>query len=199
MTTSSSPVAQYLRWLKAAVRKVRDDVANQQFRQAWWAKGVSISPLALVRIGKYCNLEIGAGSIIGPYSILDLQNDPLDAVPVTSVIKIGQRTAINEFNNLRASGGEIVIGNDCLIAEYVSIIATNYSTARDIPMREQMTDPRRTRVQIGNDVWIGTHAVILPGAIIGTGSVIGAGAVVTSQIPDYAIAVGVPAKVMRSR
>jgi acetyltransferase-like isoleucine patch superfamily enzyme len=199
MTAKSPSVAQYLRWLKAALRKIREDAANLQLRQAWWAKGVSISPLALIRMGKYYDLEIGAGSIIGPYSILDLQNDPLDAVPITSVIKIGQRTAINEFNNLRASGGEIVIGNDCLIAEYVSIIATNYSTARGTPMREQMTDPRRTRVQIGDDVWIGTHAVILPGAVIGTGSVIGAGAVVTAQIPNYAVAVGVPAKVMRSR
>ena len=150
-------------------------------------------------MGKYATLEIGAGSVIGAYSILDLQNDPLDKVPVTSVIKIGQHTAINEFNNIRASGGEISIGNDCLISEYVSIIATNYSTSRNSLMREQLTDDRKTSVQIGDDVWIGTHAVILPGAIIGTGSVIGAGAIVTSQIPEYAIAVGVPAKVMRFR
>lgn len=195
----SLPMLKYLRWFKLVLRRIHADVANVQRLQAWWTQGVSISPMALIRMGEYCTLEIGTGSVIGAYSILDLQNDPLDEVPVMSIIKIGQRTAINEFNNVRASGGEILIGNDCLISEYVSIIATNYSTSRNALIREQMTDNRRTRIQIGDDVWIGTHAVILPGATIGTGSVIGAGAIVTSQIPEYAVAVGVPAKVIRFR
>jgi acetyltransferase-like isoleucine patch superfamily enzyme len=199
MTEPSSSVLQYLRWCKSLMRRLREDFANYKRAQGWWAQGVSISPLALIRTGKYSQLEIGRNSVIGAYTILDLQNDPLDKVPVTSVIKIGQRTSINEFNNIRASGGEIAIGDECLISEYVSIIATNYSTARDMPMRLQNTDETRTRVQIGNDVWIGTHAVILPGAQIGTGCVIGGGAVVTGPIPDYAIAVGVPAKVIRYR
>ena len=197
--TGSFSVLQYLRWLRSVLRRIRADVADQQRLQAWWAQGVSISPLALIRMGEYCTLEIGSGSTIGAYSILDLKNDPLDEVPVMSIIKIGQRTAINEFNNIRASGGEILIGSDCLISEYVSMIATNYSTFRHALIREQTTDNRRTRIQIGDDVWIGTHAVILPGATIGTGSVIGAGAVVASHIPEYAVAVGVPAKVMRFR
>jgi acetyltransferase-like isoleucine patch superfamily enzyme len=199
MTRKSSGVMQYLRWCKSIARRLREDFASYNLRRDWWAQGVSISPLALIRTGKYSRLEIGGNSVIGAYTILDLQNDPLDKIPVTSVIRIGQRTAINEFNNIRASGGEILIGDECLISEYVSIIATNYSTARDIPMRQQNTDETRTRVQIGNDVWIGTHAVILPGAQIGIGCVIGGGAVVTGAIPDYAVAVGVPAKVIRYR
>lgn len=193
------PLLQYLRWLKSVLRRIRVDFADQRRIQTWWAQGVSISPLALIRMGEYCTLEIGSGSNIGAYSILDLQNDPLDKAQVMSVIKIGERTAINEFNNIRASGGEILIGSNCLISQYVSMIATNYSTSRKALIREQMTDSRRTRIQIGDDVWIGTHAVILPGAVVGTGSVIGAGAIVTSQIPEYAIAVGVPARVIRYR
>ena len=54
-------------------------------------------------------------------------------------------------------------------------------------------------VHIGNDVWIGDRVMIMPGVHIGDGSVIGAGAVVTGDIPPYSIAVGVPAKVIRSR
>src|ERR1043165_8070407 len=46
------------------------------------------------------------------------------------------------------------------------------------------------RVSIGNDVWIGTNAIIMPGVAIGDGAVIGAGAVVTKDVPPYAIAVG---------
>jgi phosphonate metabolism protein (transferase hexapeptide repeat family) len=58
---------------------------------------------------------------------------------------------------------------------------------------------RSYRVSIGHDVWIGHGAIVLPGRQIGTGAVIGAGAVVTKDIPDYAIAVGNPARVLRPR
>jgi len=53
--------------------------------------------------------------------------------------------------------------------------------------------------RIGNDVWIGTKAVVLSGVEIGDGAVIGAGAVVTKNVPPYCIAVGVPATVVRQR
>lgn len=58
---------------------------------------------------------------------------------------------------------------------------------------------RSHKVTIGNDVWIGHGAVVLPGVTIGTGAAIGAGAVVSKDVPDFAIAVGVPAKVLRYR
>lgn len=57
----------------------------------------------------------------------------------------------------------------------------------------------RKLITIKNDVWIGCNAVILKGVTIGNGAVIGAGAVVTKDIPDFAIAVGVPAKVIKYR
>lgn len=55
------------------------------------------------------------------------------------------------------------------------------------------------KTKIGNDVWIGQNAVIMAGVNIGDGAVIGSGAVVTKDVPDYAIAVGVPAKVIKYR
>ena len=54
-------------------------------------------------------------------------------------------------------------------------------------------------VVIGNGVWIGDSVIVLPGVRIGDGSVIGAGSVVTKSIPDYAVAAGVPARVIRYR
>lgn len=55
------------------------------------------------------------------------------------------------------------------------------------------------KVTIKNDVWIGANSVIMPGITIGNGAIIGAGAVVTKDVPDYAIVVGVPAKVIKYR
>ncbi len=55
------------------------------------------------------------------------------------------------------------------------------------------------RIKIGNDVWIGARAIILDGVTIGDGVIIGAGAVVNKDVPDYAVAGGVPAKVLGYR
>lgn len=55
------------------------------------------------------------------------------------------------------------------------------------------------RVFLGNDVWIGSHAMVLGGVKVGDGAVIGAGAVVTKDVPPYAVVGGVPAKVIRYR
>lgn len=55
------------------------------------------------------------------------------------------------------------------------------------------------RVKIGNDVWIGTRVIIMGGVKIGNGAIIGAGSIVTKDLPDYSIAVGVPAKVIKYR
>lgn len=54
-------------------------------------------------------------------------------------------------------------------------------------------------VTIGNDVWVGLRAVIMPGVKIGNHVIIGSGAVVTHDVPDYAVVGGVPAKVIRYR
>jgi len=58
---------------------------------------------------------------------------------------------------------------------------------------------RAQHVTIGHDVWIGHGAIVLAGRCIGTGAVIGAGAVVTKDVPAYAIVVGNPARILRSR
>lgn len=59
--------------------------------------------------------------------------------------------------------------------------------------------PEYKPVTIGNDVWIGTRAIILDGVHIGDGAVVGAGAVVTKDVPPYAVVGGVPAKVIKYR
>ena len=95
--------------------------------------------------------------------------------------------------------GPVKIGNDVMMGEDVIILTQNHKFDRlDIPMRQQGYYPSAPIV-VGDDVWIGTRVIILPGVTIGKGVVIGAGAIVTKDIPEYAIAVGTPARVIKYR
>ncbi len=94
--------------------------------------------------------------------------------------------------------GPLTIGNDVMMGPDVMIFTQEHETERlDIPMRLQ-TAPKEP-VFIGDDVWIGARVIILPGIRIGKGAIIGAGAVVTKDVPDYAVAAGNPARIIRFR
>ena len=67
----------------------------------------------------------------------------------------------------------------------------------DMPIRLQ--GGGESPVAIGDDVWLGTRAIILPGVSLGSHCIVGAGAVVTKSFPDYAIVAGVPARILRMR
>ncbi len=95
--------------------------------------------------------------------------------------------------------GPLSIGENVMMGPDVKIITNCHKTDRtDIPMNQQGSMPK-SRVCIGNDVWIGANVIILAGVNIGNGVIIGAGAVVTKDIPDYAVVGGVPAKVIKMR
>ncbi|QCR37815.1 hypothetical protein C1N62_06310 [Nissabacter sp. SGAir0207] len=137
-------------------------------------------------------VSIGKGSVI-------TCSDEMAKPGVQSRIEIGADTAINEYNNIRASGGEIVIGKKCIISQYVSMIASNHEINTTEFMKDALWDNVKTSVTIGDDVWIGAGAVILPGVQVGNGCVIASGAIVTKSVPDYSIVAGVPAKVVSQR
>src|SRR5436305_2666188 len=94
--------------------------------------------------------------------------------------------------------GEVTLDDDVLIGSHVSVMngSGQHGIERlDVPVREQ--PGRWPHVTIGRDSWIGDRAVVM--ADVGKHCVIGAGSVVTKPIPDYAIAVGSPARVIRYR
>ena len=94
--------------------------------------------------------------------------------------------------------GPLTIGDNVMMGPEVVILTSSHNFDNIyIPMLKQGSSIKS--VVIGNDVWIGTRSIILPGVKIGNGVIIGAGAVVTKDIPDYAIVGGVPAKVIRFR
>lgn len=95
--------------------------------------------------------------------------------------------------------GPLKIGKDVMMGPEVIILGGGHKYDRtDIPMRLQGA-PDTIETIIGNDVWIGTRAIIMPGVRIGNGVIIGAGAVVTKDIPDYAIVGGIPARILKYR
>lgn len=112
-------------------------------------------------------------------------------------IEIGNHSVIGVGNWLQGSG-RIKIGNDVIIGPYVAIVSTNHSY-EDVskPVAQQ---PLQTgEVIIEDDVWIGAHCTIAQNVRIGAHSIIGANSFVNKDIPPYSIAVGSPAKVVKSR
>lgn len=111
-------------------------------------------------------------------------------------ISIGDNSSIGERSRLL---GKISIGCNVMMGEEVLMITSNHNFSRtDIPMNQQGFQSERPIV-IGDDVWIGARAILLPGVHVGKGSIIGAGAVVTKDVPDWAVVGGIPAKVIRMR
>jgi acetyltransferase-like isoleucine patch superfamily enzyme len=101
-------------------------------------------------------------------------------------------------NAVMGAGGGICIGNHVLIGQSVNIHAENHRFA-DANLRIDQQGVSYQGVIIKDDVWIGSKTTILDGVTIGQGAVIGAGAVVTKSIPPYAIAIGVPARIIGTR
>ena len=90
----------------------------------------------------------------------------------------------------------ITVGNNVHLTDGVKFITHDGGT---LLYRKKIPDLEITKpIVVGDDVYIGNNAIILPGVVIGSNVVIGAGAVVTKNIPDNSVAVGVPAKVIKS-
>ena len=120
-------------------------------------------------------------------------------VEIDTLSNIGKYTYIGQYTTITSSK----IGNYCSIASFVKIghgehdldkISTNSVFCEN--SFDQLT---KSECIIGNDVWIGTDAVILRGVNVGNGVVIGANSVVNKDIPDFSIAVGSPARIIRKR
>ncbi|MEV7781217.1 CatB-related O-acetyltransferase [Kitasatospora sp. NPDC088351] len=137
---------------------------------------------------------------VGEYSYYDDPDDP---------------TAFETRNVLYHYGPEkLVIGKFCALGEGVRFIMNGANHRMDGPSTfpfpimggawSEHFDllaglPARGDTVVGNDVWLGYRSVVMPGVRIGHGAIIAAGSVVTTDVPDYAIAGGNPAKVIRSR
>jgi acetyltransferase-like isoleucine patch superfamily enzyme len=133
----------------------------------------------------------------------------LGEVSVGHQVEIGANTYVTDGR----ISSHVKIGRYCSIARNTNIAGTEHPVdwltsspvAYDTEYFPSMSRARKCMVQdgktttIGHDVWLGASVIVKRGVTIGDGAVVGAGAVVTKDIPPYAIAAGVPAKVIRYR
>jgi acetyltransferase-like isoleucine patch superfamily enzyme len=142
-------------------------------------------------------ISIGKGSSIGSFTVVRIENGPGTDLETSSLL-VGENTYIGELNNIRAAGGLIRIGDNVLISQMVTIVASNHSfDQNDIPIAHQKW--KRSKIVIEDDVWIGAGVTILPGAHLSRGSIVAANSVVNSFVPAYAIVAGSPSKQIGNR
>lgn len=134
------------------------------------------------------NVSFGRNTIIECTGVLRELGESL-------VIEDGVGIAANAFIAVR---GPVKIGKDTITGPNLKIHAENHVFA-DLNTPIRLQGASRKGVEIGEDCWIGSDVTILDGVHIGKKCVIAAGAVVTKDIPEYSIAGGVPAKVIKNR
>lgn len=112
-------------------------------------------------------------------------------------ICMGDQCTIGSYNHITACN-EIIIGNGVLTGPQVLITDNSHgeNSAVDMDKPAKRKIYSKGKVVIGNNVWIGEKASILPGTTIGDGAVVGANSVVTRDVPSYSIVVGSPARVV---
>ncbi len=111
-----------------------------------------------------------------------------------NLIEIGDNVSIAAYVHVWGGGG-VKIGNRVMIGSHTAITSITHDYSVGNMYQTIVTHP----IVIEDDVWIGTHAVILPGVTIGKGAVIGAGCIVTKNVLPQAVMTGVPGRVLKFR
>ena len=142
------------------------------------------------------NISIGNNSSIMSHCIIETcvvgGNNPQ--------LKIGDRVSFGEYSHITCAN-KVTIGNGVLTGRFVLITdnshVNNTKEVADIaPLAREIHS--NGPVHIGENVWIGDKVTILPNVTIGKGSIIAANAVITKDIPEYSVAAGIPAKIIKT-
>ena len=157
-------------------------------RLAFCGHGVSIERPIIIQC-RY--VEMGDGShILKGARIQNVSGDE------NTRIRIGKRTGIGYRFSVLA-GADVNIGADVAIASDVFLSAGNHGTNPECEICYGCQAYIGDAINIGNGAWIGEKVCVMSGVTIGKGAIIGAGGVVVKDIPDYSMAVGNPAKVIK--
>lgn len=142
------------------------------------------------------HVSIGKSSSIMSHCIIE--TCPTDEhVPS---LEIGNKVSIGEYSHITCAN-KVVIGNGVLTGRFVLITDNSHgNSTKDVadiaPLAREIHS--NGPVFIGDNVWIGDKATILPNVTIGKGSIIAANAVVTKDVPEYSVVAGVPARIIKT-
>jgi len=157
-------------------------------------------------------LRLKSNIVIDDNSVLDAKGNSNQGIDIGDNVFVGRNTIIycqngdveigdnaNIGSNCQIfSAKRVQIGNNVLIAAYTYLVGGGHIYKDpDIPVIEQ--GRTASGIEIGDNVWLGASVKVLDGVSIGEGAIIAAGAVVTEDIPSFAIAGGIPAKVIKLR
>lgn len=148
-------------------------------------RGSKIYPSVRMDTPPYRCFSLGSHSVVESFSCIN------NAV---GDVLIGKHTRIGLHNTII---GPVTIGDHVNLAQGITVTALNHNFA-DTTKRIDEQGITTRPVVIGDDVWIGANAVILPGVTIGRHAVVAAGAVVTQDVPENTLVGGVPAKIIKS-
>lgn len=143
-------------------------------------------------------IEFGSGAYIGPQAWLNMNGG-------AARFRVGEGSVIGADLTV-SCGGLIDVGPGVLMSARISLLdslhdydawmAPHFERGEPARFTWAMTEARP--IVIGAGTWLGINVVVLPGVTIGTGCIVGANSVVTRDLPDYSVAAGAPARVLRS-
>lgn len=162
-------------------------------------EGKSMIKIGKSKIARTASLDVEKGGQISIGDDCEVRHHAVLEVSgrYNGSIEIGNHSVVGVGNWLQGSGS-IKIGSDVIIGPYVAIVSTNHSY--DDTSKPVAQQPLRTgEVVIEDGVWIGAHCTIAQNVRIGAHSIIGANSFVNKDVPPYSVAVGSPARVIKSR
>lgn len=184
----------------------------------WVLRHRALTPWYLVRYWRLLRLRLASPHLVLRGLVFLGRDVELTCRPGYGRLELGAFTHIGDGTSIRCHEGSLRVGDKAvfgcdivvnsyldveigaatLIADSVYIVDFDHRTSElDLPIKDQGIV--KSPVRIGPGSWVGTKATVLRGARIGRGCVVGANAVVRGSVPDYAVAVGSPARVVRNR
>lgn len=168
-------------------KKISRVINTLFFKSLTGVKSIKIQGRVILPSGN--KTKLFCGNNVSLYDGVTLWGGPIN---IGNNVSIGANTILASIG-----GGKISIGDNTIIAAQCYIINADHQFDKGRLIREQ---PHKVAdISIGSDVWIAANVTILKGVKIGNGAVIGAKALVNTDIPDNAVAVGIPAKVIKYR
>lgn len=186
-----------------------------------------VYPMILGSVGRGCvfgrniifrhpsKIKLGDNVILDDNLLIDAKGTDNEGITLNNEVFIGRNSILSckggdiildDRANLGAncyifSSNKVKLGKDVIVAAYTYFVGGgNYKLDKlDVPINLQYNFEGKGGVEIGDNVWVGAHCVVLDGVKVGSGSVIAAGAIVSKDIEQMSIVGGIPAKVLKVR